>query len=342
MEMRDNEAKVSGMDQWENEAKEIANKAASRACILQFLRLYVVNRTFSLINLLHIYEQKPDAKAVCGKRAWEHLGRRLKNDAAPILLLLPDVSGGWKESYHMVNGYDRSSTEGCVYQECRRRIAFADRVTQLTGATWELVPKEGMGGRLERGFYLKENHVFYLVDTCTKEQQEQTVLELYVDYVMDSAGCIDKLVRLAVCFVVFEFFGIKHTIVNALFGKLERMNLQEKWDFLLAVYHVSSQVLNDLEGYRLSFNETAFLNDLLETDQEETMERVIDKAAANIDREDWKEELRVLKEKLLKTRQGILKELCNMKFQKRLFSYPPVFLEMNPKDMISEWKENVL
>lgn len=95
-----------------------------------------------------------------------------------------------------------------------------------------------MEERLERGFYKKENDVFYLSDACAKEQHEQIILELYIDYVLIAMENRDGLVRLAVCVVVYEYFGIRHTIVSALFGKLGKMSPEEKWEFLNVVQHV--------------------------------------------------------------------------------------------------------
>lgn len=324
------------MEDWENRARKIAEKAAARDGVFPFLRVCVENRNLSLINLLLVFEQNPEAKMVCGKRAWEQLGRTIKADASPIQIILPEILPEQEEKYHVVSVYDYDSTEGKEKKEKQEKIAFADRITQLTGATWELVPEEAMKERLERGFYKEENHVFYLSDACTREQQEQTILELYIDYVLTVMGNNDKLVRLAVCFVVYEYFGVKHTIVSALFGKLGKMNPEEKWKFLSMVWHISKRVLDDLEGYRLTFNETAFLNDLLVTDNPEEMEQIFDQASKSISNEEWKEELLSLKEKLLISEEGFLTELCRRKYQKQLFSYPPVAVEVENTDSLRE------
>lgn len=315
------------MDDWENKAREIAEGVAEKAHLLPFLRVLVRNRTFSLENLLFIYEQNPGSKAVCGKRAWEQLGRSVKADAVPIRLVYPDVSAGQGEGFCIVNGYDYDSTEGKEYKERRAPVVFADRITQLTGVTWELVPENVMGEHLGRGFYKKESQVFYMVDTCTESQREQTILELYVDYVIADTGCGDRLVRLAVCFVIYEYFGVKHMIVDVLFARLGKMSQKEKWDFLKAVYFFSQRILDDLEGYKLSFDETAFINQVLVTDNPAEIVIAFEETAAYVSRKYWKATLLFLKEKLLKTREGFLTELCRRKYAKQLFSYPPVALE---------------
>ena len=137
----------------------------------------------------------------------------------------------------------------------------------------------------------------------------------------------NPLVRIAVRFIVFENFGIKHTIVKALFGKLQRMSRDEKYAFIQEVIEKSRKILDDLEGWRLSFNETAFLNSLLVSSDRTENACILDMAARSTENEEWKEELILLREKLMRTKMECLAELFQRKCQKRLFSFPPVKLE---------------
>lgn len=47
------------------------------------------------------------------------------------------------------------------------KIDFADRITLLTGATWEMVPEAAMKDRLDRGYYDRERNIFCLSEACS-------------------------------------------------------------------------------------------------------------------------------------------------------------------------------
>ena len=316
-------------------AKAMAERAASREEILPFLRVCAANSNLSLLNQLLVYEQCPGAKTVCGKFAWKQLGRTVKEDAVSVQILLPDLSPEKVVGYRVVNVYDYDSTEGASMSEQSRKPGFADRITQITGATWEIVPEAAMKGGLDRGYYDGEKHIFYLAEQGAG-QQEQTILGLYVDYVMDSRKHKDMLVKLAVSFLLYERYGLKHTIVSALFGKLGKMAAEEKWAFLEYVWCTYKKILDDLEGHTLDFNETAFVNSLLVSSEPNVVNRAFEQAAEKASSEDLREELLVLKEKLLQTREGYLEELYRKRCQRQLFSFPPVALAMEAVDIFKE------
>lgn len=323
------------MEEMVSRAREVAERVASREEILPFLRLCAANSNLSLLNQLLVYEQCPGAKTVCGKFAWKQLERTVKEDAAPVQILLPDVSPVKVVGYRMVNVYDYDSTAGASMTERNKKPAFADRITQITGATWEIVPDAAMKGGLDRGYYDGEMHIFYLAEQGTG-QQELTILGLYVDYVMAGREHKDMLVKLAVSFLLYERYGLKHTIVSALFGKLGKMAAEEKWTFLKNVRCTYKKILDDLEGHTLDFNETAFVNSLLVSGEPDVVNRVFEQAAEKVGNEELREELLVLKEKLQQTRNGYLEELYKKRCQRQLFSFPPVMLEMETVDIFRE------
>lgn len=323
------------MEEMVSRAREMAKSVASREEILPFLRLCAANSNLSLLNQLLVYEQCPGAKTVCGKFAWKQMGRTVKEDAVPVQILLPDVSPEKVVGYRMVNVYDYDSTEGASMAEQSRKPDFADRITQITGATWEIVPEAAMKGGLGRGYYDGEKHIFYLAEQGSG-QQGQTILGLYVDYVMDSGEHKDMLVKLAVSFLLYERYELKHTIVSALFGKLGKLVAEKKWAFLKDVRCTYKKILDDLEGHTLDFNETAFVNSLLVSGEQDMVNKVFEQAAEKAGNEDLKEELLVLKEKLLQTREGYLEELYRKRCQRQLFSFPPIVLEMEGVDMFRE------
>lgn len=325
------------MDDLIKRVKDTAQKAASREEILPFLRVCVMNIHLSLLNMLLLYEQNQEAKMVCGKAAWEQMGRTLKNNADSIEIMFPEIKPGQEEKYIPVKVYDYADTEGVNIQRNRKQVVYADRITQLTGATWEIVPEDALNGSFDKGFYDEAKKVFYLSELCLGIQKEQAILDLYVDYLMQKKRVENKLVKMAVCYVIYERFELKHSIVKALFGKLGKMSPTEKWEFLKCVRSISKQVIDDLDGYTLDFNETAFLNNLMETDESEAIKALLVQVAENVHCDDLKEDLLLLKEKLTRVKADCVKELWEKKCQMQLYSFPPFHLEMNDMDYL--WEE---
>lgn len=263
--------------------EESVRKVASPNEILPFLRLYVENRHLSLTNLLLVYQQDPDIRLVCGEKAWNRMGRNIKENAVSVQLILPEVRPGERENYRMVQGYGIDSTEGKEYRGNLKLPISSDQITEAAGKDYELVSE-------------------------------------------------DPFVRIAVRFVVFEYFGMKHTIVKALFGRLNRMSMDEKYAFIKEMIEKSRNMLDKLDGCTLSFNETAFLNDLLVSANKSENVQILELAAQSTDNQEWREELANLREKLAKIKAGCLAELYQRKCQRRLFSFPPVRLEMETPD----------
>lgn len=263
--------------------EESVRKVASPNVILPFLRLYVENRHLSLTNLLLVYQQDPDIRLVCGEKAWNRMGRNIKENAVSVQLILPEVRPGERENYRMVQGYGIDSTEGKEYRGNLKLPISSDQITEAAGKDYELVSE-------------------------------------------------DPFVRIAVRFVVFEYFGMKHTIVKALFGRLNRMSMAEKYAFIKETIEKSRNLLDKLAACTLSFNETAFLNDLLVSANKSENVQILELAAQSTDNQEWREELANLREKLAKIKAGCLAELYQRKCQRRLFSFPPVRLEMETPD----------
>ena len=325
----------------ESKIMEIAERAASKDGILTYLKMLSSNLHLSFQNLLLVFEQDSKAQWVCGRKAWEQIGRVVNEDTKPITLLFPKIclSGEqekiYRGEYLKVVCYGLESTEGRPYIR-NKQLDFADRITFLTGATWEIVPEVALKSSLYQGFYDRDRNIFCLSQNCSKEQQELTILELYIDYVLQENGITDKLLKMAVVYVMNEYFGFKNNIISALFGKLGKYTIEEKFIFLKKTGQISKQILDDLEGYTLTFNETAFLNDLLASDDSEKIVSLLEVAAENLADEELREELFILREKLIKTKQRCLTELYRKKKERSLFTFPPIYLEVDVKDFMDE------
>lgn len=320
----------------ESKAMSVVETAATKEGILNFLNVLVNNPHLSFLNLLLVYEQKPTAKMVCGRKAWEQMGHMVCDEAEPIKLLFPHIKemmSADKSVYHVeyrdVNCFDLDSTQGSNSVGKKKQIIFADRITQLTGATWELISEEALRDTLVQGFYDEKENIFYLSRNCTTEQQDQVELELYIDYVLAGVGLEDKLLKMAVTYVINEHYHLKNTIISALFGRLGKYTTDEKSMFLRNVQRVSKQIMDDLDGIALSFNETAFINDLLLSDNPEDIVKELGCVMDSIEDVHLKEELYALKEKLVRITPDCVAKLYKLKCERKLFTYPPVYLEVD-------------
>ena len=317
--------------EWERRVREAARRAVCREEILSLLKVVVSNPGLGCSNVLLVYDKSPDARFVCGRSAWKGMERTVREDADGIMLILPKicrVDGRYILSYLAVRAYGVEETFGRELPVKPQCPSFADRITQRTGATWEIVSADGMQGSVGRGYYDAAQHVFYLVKGCSGEQLAKESLSLYVDYCMLQEGEADRLLSLAVSYVLFEYFQIKHTVVGALFNKLAGVSVEDRMLFLGRVCKMVERILADLEGSVLNFNETAILNDLLVTGEKEEICRLLGQVERDLAGTAAEQEVLGLKEKLSHTRPGCIKRLYELRAGRKLFSYPPVVLEI--------------
>ena len=122
--------------------EESVRKVASPNEILPFLRLYVENRHLSLTNLLLVYQQDPDIRLVCGEKAWNRMGRNIKENAVSVQLILPEVRPGERENYRMVQGYGIDSTEGKEYRGNLKLPISSEQIMEAAGKDFELVSED--------------------------------------------------------------------------------------------------------------------------------------------------------------------------------------------------------
>ena len=175
----------------ESKAMIVVKTAASKEGIINFLNVLVNNPHLSFLNLLLVYEQKPTAKKVCGRKAWEQMGHMVCEEVEPIKLLFPHIRemvSTDKSVYHVeyrdVNCFDLDSTQRSNSVTKEKMVIFADRITQLTGATWELISEETLRDSLVQGFYDETKGVF-------KVSTKDITTDLYI-YVIDESRMSKK------------------------------------------------------------------------------------------------------------------------------------------------------
>ena len=325
--------------EWEEKIKETAGRAVSRAEILSLLDVLVGNPGLSSWNLLMVYSQNPSARYVCGRKAWEAVGRYVREDAESIALLFPKFrleNGAVEVSFQAVRGYGLESTEGKALRMSPGKVSFADRITEKTGAVWELVGADRQQEGYRQGYYDAGRNVFCLAKDCGAGQVPKAALGLYIDYCLFREGEADPLLRFAVSYVLFEHFRFRHTVVGALFGRLTKYSPEEKLDFLCRVRRVAVKIMGDMEGEVLGFNDVAFLNVFLVSPDKDRICGVLERVGTGNCGEELSGELLVLREKLVHAGEGCIRELYERRRTQGLFSCPPVRLE-ELQDSGKEW-----
>lgn len=321
--------------EWKSRCRDIVNDAVSREGVLSLLNVIVNNLHLSSWNLLFVYEQNTAARHVCGRRAWERRGKRIREDAEEIRLLLPKVAladGKYSLTYLWVKAYGEDDTEGQGTQELERKLVFADVITRRIEATWEFISEEDLQETLGKGRYDAGQNTFYLSRSCPKEQLPRMELELYVDYVLLQEGMADQLLKLGVCYILFEHFQMKHTVVGALFTRLSKFSAEEKMDFFLTLHRFAVRILADLEGEALDWDEVALVNDLMVSEDKGRIRGILDKAGNGLAGEDLTGKIARLGDKLGNVTPEFMRWLYDQRKARRLYSYPPIFLDMERED----------
>lgn len=315
---------------WEKQINEIAQGAVCRENILSLLRVAALNPGLDYRNVLLVYSSNPQACCVCGRMAWEGMGRVVKEGAEGVVLALPkiqNVDGKYILKIYSVKGYGVEDTFGRDVSGEPQIHNFADRITQRTGAVWEIVGSDAMGDRAGRGYYDAGQHVFYLVKGSAGEQLVRDCLSLFVDYCMLQEGETDSLIKYAVAYLLFEHYRLKHTVIGALFKKLGEGSLEERLDFLKLVCSFRDKIMSDMEGDTLNFNETAILNDIMVTDRKEELLVLLGQAGNDLAGTVVERDVLRLRDKIGCARPGSLERVYRLRTEKKLYSYPPLKLE---------------
>ncbi len=342
----------------------VADDVVCKEKILSFIELFANNPNLSIVNLASLYQQNSKAGRVCGIKALEKLGAvadqskiydiffpRTAMKSKPIEFFdgkdlvadkdYPDIQFLAKEAeyismYLPVKVYDigRIRNSGGV--------EFLDKILMITGATIEMVDGEELDCETSHGVYNSELNIFYMEKELPKELMDATIVELYITYVMANYGITDKLVRMGLKSLCFSYFCLEGRISKVLFRGLDSFNHDDKVSYLFTLWRLGTEIVQDIEGYRLSFDETAFINNFMVTDESDELYAVISKIIEGLQDDLLKLELELLREKILKTREGYLNDLLGWKINKVVLTYPPLPLEIDATDYLRDDKRRFL
>lgn len=357
--------------------KMVANEAVTKEHIMDYLDVVKNNLSLSVLNQAMVYLQKSTAKMVCGKKAWESMGRTIKEGARPIVLFFPtiqmteppeeyeidgvpqvvegtDVQIHTKEAvyanhYIPVNAFDLDSTEGEYIPDATpKHEPFMDTILEITQATSEFADTKK--ANTCKGEYDIKQNVFYFsnelsgLDTEYKKQEcDKAAIYMYLDYIFHSYNLTDKCLRTAIRYVLCERYNIKtHSVGSSLFTKLDKKTEAEKLDFLYLLQYFTSNIVQDFEGHYLTFNETAFVNDIFSASDATEMWRAFDDVIRSIEDDLLKDELANFRTKLMRSEEGYLEELLSLRNEKKVYTYPPVRIDLNKTDYLRDEREKLL
>lgn len=306
------------MKRSEDELRSIVNQVFTRDKFLLFLRILAMNPNLSLENLLFVFEQKPEAKQVCGKKAWHHLGREVKEDSTGIRISVPKYLSSDEESeaFREIEVFDLNSTSGKAIDLHLKEISIGAAITKATGITWEVTPTLSVNGF---GYYDNENRVFLLSKECKGDLVAKTELEVFVDYRFGEMEIENSTLKMAILYTLMIRYELKHKLSIVLYGKLWRLSQKDKYDFLHLLVFVVWEIVQAIEGIQLSFQESILLNYYLESND---LQRL--KEMSTVYKE-WG--LEQLIAKLENTSVEVIEELLKRRQNRRLFTFPPCNLE---------------
>jgi hypothetical protein len=336
---------------------QVANEAVTKEHIISYLNVVRNNPNLSVLNQAMIYLQKPAAKMVCGKKAWENIGRTVKENARPIVLFFPsihiaeapeNISTNEKEpvycnDYIPVNAFDLDSTDGNIISDAApKHEPFADIIVDVIETSIEETTLTG-NDKVKGYKFEKENKVFYISDACKSDSERNRILmDIYLDYIFDSYQITDKCLKAAIKYVMGEHYGFMHNIAEPAFSKLNQKTEEEKLTFLYWLQYFTSNIIQDFEGYHLTFDETAFVNDLLHVSDISKICVICDKSTFSIEDELLKDELQNMKSKLLRTTDDCLQHLLELREKQEVYSFPPYELQLDKTDYLKEERVKLL
>lgn len=330
--------------------------------ILRYLDIVVANPGLSYLNHMLLFFQSEKAELICGRGAWESMGRTIKENAVMLHMIYPAivvtaerlpcekdgkiVSDDMEMNTHfmiqntkfdirylVIGVYALSDTQG---NEILKKVCcsnFMDRIAISTGASFEITDKKFGFGQM--GEYDATTDIFYISKFCPNERRNEVLLSIFIDYMMHDNENNDKELKLALRYVVLKYFDCDTTNINPkLFGLLRKRTDEELTVFFRQLQILSWKAINELqEVLTLNFNETAFINELIYSDRKDDLYLLLDKVIASIENEvssglnsDIKEELLELKHKLSLCDEETIQKMYIQKQRNRIFTYPATLI----------------
>ena len=344
--------------------------------ILTYLNVISSNPSLSYLNHLLLFAQGKRAEVVCGRGAWEAMGRKIKDNTQMLHMIYPaiiiteegvpykeldkdvvDIETGiqfmikqtqFDIGYLVMGAYAYSDTEGAEIAKEEHNINFMDRIAVITQSTTELVDKNFLLGQM--GEYDTETDIFYISKKCPDEKKNEVLVSIFIDYLMYDNKNDDKQLKLAVKYVVLKYFGYDISNINPkLFGLLRKRTDEELIVFCRELQYFSWKAINKLQEVpTLNFDETAFVNELVCSDRKDDLYCLFDNVIASIDcadpyglNDDVKEELADLRHKISLLDDENIQEMYIQKQRNNIFTYPAMPIRYDLSNYIERTKATI-
>lgn len=295
--------------------------------IMGFLDLIAKNLNMSCLNLIFLTQQLPNADAVCGEKAWQAIGRAVNPDPKYAILFCPDIKCDADKitaDYKPVTVVDYMSTTGGKPVAHYKPDNMIGAICDAANCSMEFAPSKAILDSRMRGIgaeYNEVNPVFYLDEKLKNNgsRREDAMLEAYIKYVCSVEGVYgeDNELYNAIRYVVYHYFGMKGIDCNRIragtFCLLPRRQPEEILEFLCKVRAFSFDIIESLTAPMLSFEETAVVNALLNTDDKDTFLKQLSDIETAIEYHEWVEIVKSLHEKIEKCIDTTTAELLKKK-----------------------------
>lgn len=356
--------------------RQVANTVVSQDHIMQYLNVVANNIHMSVLNQAMIYFQNPAAKMVCGKEAWNKMGRAIRPNAAPIVLFLPDIkmikptadgklpdpdaeatfpviymeNARYVNEYIPVNAFNVADTTGAPPPEHEFNYdTIMDNVLRLTNATCQYA-KHLHHGSSALGEYDKQNNIFYLSDKLSdlnneenKRDTKKAMLSAYLEYIFDTYSINDKLLKYAILHVLSSYYGFsEYEIKEITFKKLDQRSESEKIAFLSMLQFFTSNIVQDFDGYYLSFDETALVNNMLYTKDFSKVNNLFHQVARYVNDDLLRNEILNLRIKLSRMEEEQLTALYTKRNDEEIYTYPPCKINLDITDYLKEDRKKLM
>lgn len=331
--------------------------------------LNIVSNCFNMnyLNHLLIYRQFPMATDVAGIHAWEMRGRKVKDNSVPIALFYPkiklittgepytdefqnplcendtgtvlyNIDPEYEADYTVVYAFDYSQTSGSVPNLSHYTADFAKRIRQLTDYVVMYVSTQDIQPNIEKGFYSVTEKEFQVTDGLSDKERDKTLLSLYIHHIfceklendIDIDYAYSKVEEQLTKYCVLKYFGLSDKQPSFIcINKIISAPTEVKRKILYTISHMTSKTIKDMVGYYLDFNETAILNNILESSSYKDLVALAEKIRPFAVDENIYLSLEYLISNLLRTKPYCLESLYLDRENKKLFSYPPKKLDMD-------------
>ena len=318
-----------------SEVKKLANPTD----FIGYLDLCARNITMSFRNQIALYKQAKDICNACGIKARIDTNQAEVDDfkVATVLyynLLAKDTCFIPEYVPIKVVGDVSDLKEGSLDQylfdeEGDRNIAIPDMVAK-TGLTIELVPKSKLKHPIHKADYDIERGLIQVVKGLKNRQYSEVLISAFTKFCLEIKGFTDKNLQSSVIYVVSKYFKVnaQKGMQGVLFHQAFQYDEKEFLQLLEEISIMSFNVVEDLIGQMLSFDETGIVNIYLDEDNIEDFAQFLIEIQQGTEDET---SIRILSDLAEKVESSTLNSMNHLLAQKdyngAVYTYPPFRFE---------------